>query len=83
MLVFILMVMNGAGLMVPESLVHIKWGSNYTPLTESGDWWRLLSNIFIHFGIIHLLMNMYCLYMAGVYLESILGKVKYIVAYLA
>ena len=80
--VFILMVIDGAGIFEPNGLVQIKWGSNYTPLTLSGDWWRLLTNIFIHFGIIHLLMNMYCLYIAGVYLEPMLGKVKYTAAYL-
>jgi len=82
-LVFVLMVIDGAGLIAPNGLVHVKWGSNYTVLTESGDWWRLISNIFIHFGIIHLVMNMYCLYMAGVYLEPMLGKIKYTAAYLA
>jgi rhomboid protease GluP len=81
-LVFILMAVDGAGIMETNGLVHIKWGSNYTPLTLSGDWWRLVTNVFIHFGVIHLLMNMYCLYMAGVYLEPMLGKVKYTVAYL-
>jgi rhomboid protease GluP len=80
--VFVLMAMNGAGIFEANSLVHIKWGSNYTPLTLSGDWWRLITNVFIHFGIIHLAMNMYCLYMVGVYLEPMLGKVKYTVAYL-
>jgi len=81
--VFVLMAMNGAGIFEPNGLVHIKWGSNYTPLTLSGDWWRLITNVFIHFGIIHLAMNMYCLYMVGVYLEPMLGKVKYTVAYLS
>lgn len=81
-LVFILMAINGAGIMEPNSYVHINWGSNYTPLTLSGDWWRLVSNIFLHFGIIHLAMNMYCLYTVGVYLEPMLGKVKYTTAYL-
>ena len=81
-LVFILMAINGAGIMEPNSYVHINWGSNFTPLTLSGDWWRLVSNIFLHFGIIHLAMNMYCLYTVGVYLEPMLGKVKYTTAYL-
>jgi rhomboid protease GluP len=80
-LVFILMAMDGAGIVDTNGLVHVKWGSNFTPLTLSGDWWRLFTNIFIHFGIIHLLMNMYCLYMAGIYLEPMLGKLKYTVAY--
>ncbi|MEO5943762.1 MAG: rhomboid family intramembrane serine protease [Ferruginibacter sp.] len=81
LLIFILMVFDGAGVMEPNSLVHIKWGSNYSVLTLSGDWWRLITNIFIHFGIIHVLFNMYALYMVGVYLEPMLGKTKYLVAY--
>jgi rhomboid protease GluP len=82
-LMFILMALNGAGIFEANGLVHIKWGSNYSPLTLSGDWWRLVSNIFIHFGIIHLAMNMYCLYTVGVYLEPMLGKTRYIIAYLS
>lgn len=81
-LVFVLMAINGAGIMEANSIVHIKWGSNFSPLTLSGDWWRLLTNVFIHFGIIHLAMNMYCLYTVGVYLEPMLGKIKYITAYI-
>ncbi|HMK17203.1 MAG TPA: rhomboid family intramembrane serine protease [Chitinophagaceae bacterium] len=81
-LVFILMAINGAEVFtVTNGLVHIKWGSNVTALTLSGDWWRLITSMFIHFGIIHLAMNMYALYTAGVYLESMLGKAKYITAY--
>lgn len=81
-LVFILMAVNGAGIFETNGLVHIQWGSNYSPLTLSGDWWRLVTNVFIHFGIIHLLMNMYCLYTVGMYLEPMLGKIKYTAAYL-
>ena len=81
--VFILMAINGAGIFDANGLVHIRWGSNYTPLTLTGDWWRLITSTFIHFGIIHLVMNTYALYMAGVYLEPMLGKTRYIVAYLS
>jgi rhomboid protease GluP len=82
-IVFILMAIDGAGIFAPNALTHIKWGSNYTPLTLSGDWWRLITSTFIHFGIIHLAMNAYALYMAGVFLEPMLGKIKYLVAYLS
>ena len=81
-LVFILMAINGAGIFEANGLVHIKWGSNYTALTLSGDWWRLFTSTFIHFGIFHLAMNMYCLYTVGIYLEPMLGKIKYICAYI-
>ncbi len=81
-LIFVLMAFAGAGIIEPNGLVHIKWGSNFTPLTLSGDSWRLFSSMFLHFGIIHLLMNMYCLFTIGVYLEPMLGKIKYITAYI-
>jgi membrane associated rhomboid family serine protease len=81
--VFILMAINGAGIFDANAMVHIDWGSNYSTLTLSGDWWRLITCVFIHFGIIHLVMNVYALYMAGVYLEPMLGKAKYVTAYLA
>jgi rhomboid protease GluP len=38
--------------------------------------------MFIHFGVIHLALNMYGLYMLGVFLEPMLGKAKFILAYL-
>jgi len=82
-IVFIVMAIDGAGIFKPDGFTQIKWGSNYTPLTLDGEWWRIITCMFIHFGIIHLVMNMYGLYMAGVYLEPMLGKVKYTVAYLA
>jgi len=81
-LVFVLMALDGAGIFEANGYVHLRWGSNFGPLTLSGDYWRLLTNTFIHFGIIHLAMNMYCLYTIGVYLEPMLGKAKYIAAYL-
>lgn len=81
-LVFILMAVNGAGIFEANGLVHIKWGSDYAPLTLSGDWWRIITSIFLHFGIIHLLMNMYSLYSIAIYLEPMLGKLKYTAAYL-
>ncbi len=81
-IIFILMIIDGAGIMEPNGYVHLKWGSNFAPLTLSGDWWRLLSNVFIHFGVIHIAMNMYCLYTVGIYLEPMLGKIRYISAYL-
>ena len=81
-IVFILMAMDGAGVIELNDLVHIKWGSNYRPLTLSGDWWRLVTNVFIHFGIIHIAANMYCFYRVAAYLEPMLGKAKYITAYI-
>ncbi len=80
-LIFILMAISGAGIFEANGLVHLKWGSNYGPLTLSGDWWRLFTAMFLHFGIIHLALNMYALFSIASYLEPMLGKARYITAY--
>ncbi len=82
-IVFVAMIANGVNLFAPSGIDILKWGGNYGPLTLSGDWWRLLTSTFVHIGIIHLLFNMYALYMAGVYLEPLLGKIRYTIAYLS
>ncbi|MBL7745143.1 MAG: rhomboid family intramembrane serine protease [Chitinophagaceae bacterium] len=79
--VFVLMVTGGVSFITPTGIDIIRWGANFSPLTLSGDWWRLITCFFVHIGIIHLVLNMYALYMAGVYLEPLLGKTRYIVAY--
>jgi rhomboid protease GluP len=83
LIVFIVMVIGGAELFQPSGLKHIKWGTNDTPLTLSGDWWRLLSSNYIHFGLIHVALNMYALYNLGMFLEPMLGKARYFAAYTA
>src|SRR5688572_5738149 len=80
--VFVAMAISGVNVMSPTGYDIILWGGNYSSLTLSGDWWRLLTCVFIHIGIIHLLFNMYALYMIGTYLEPLLGKSQYIIAYI-
>jgi rhomboid protease GluP len=46
-----------------------------------GEWWRLLSATFLHYGILHLSMNMLGLQFLGAYVESNLGMVRYLIAY--
>lgn len=81
-LIFILMIVNGAGIFMPDTDILIAWGANFNPLTLGGQWWRLISNCFIHIGIIHLLFNMYALLYIGTLLEPILGRTRFITAYL-
>ncbi|MCC7029859.1 MAG: rhomboid family intramembrane serine protease [Chitinophagaceae bacterium] len=82
LLVFILMVAKGVHLMTPDADSLIRWGANYKPLTLAGEWWRLLTCCFIHIGVLHLLMNMYAFLYIGVLIEPILGKTRFIAAYL-
>lgn len=60
----------------------IKFGANVDVLTKSGDYYRLLTCIFLHIGFIHLILNMYSLYVIGPQVESFFGKLKFIFIYL-
>jgi len=52
------------------------------PAIRSGEYYRLITGMFLHGGIFHILFNMYALYVIGSQLESFLGKIKYIIIYL-
>ncbi len=46
-----------------------------------GDWWRLLSSAFLHYGPFHLIMNMLALYWFGSLLEQRIGSGRYLLLY--
>ena len=48
----------------------------------NGEYYRLITGIFMHGGILHLIFNMYALYVIGMQLESFVGKAKYLTIYL-
>jgi membrane associated rhomboid family serine protease len=47
-----------------------------------GEWWRLLTAAFLHYGPLHLLLNMYSLYFAGSILEQVIGRWRFLLLYL-
>ncbi|MFE7720059.1 rhomboid family intramembrane serine protease [Nocardia rhizosphaerihabitans] len=51
-------------------------------LVADGEWWRLLGSGFLHYGAIHLLVNMFALYVVGRDLEQVLGRVRFACVYL-
>jgi rhomboid protease GluP len=81
-LIFALMVILGADFFSPDSKALIAWGANFRPITLDGEWWRLVTNCFLHIGILHLLFNMYALAYIGLLLEPYLGKLRFGAAYL-
>ena len=62
--------------------VLVRFGANNVLLLRSGQVWRLITYSFIHAGFIHLLCNMYSLYIIGPQVESKFGKVRFILIYL-
>lgn len=59
-----------------------RWGADVALLVHQGQWWRLVSAVFIHIGIIHLLFNTYALLFIGPLLEEGLGKERFLVIYI-
>lgn len=60
----------------------LRWGADFGPLTLNGQWWRMLTSCFLHFSFIHIGMNMFILYQAGVLTEKLFGNVRFGVLYL-
>ncbi|WP_461881748.1 rhomboid family intramembrane serine protease [Fusicatenibacter sp.] len=66
-----------------ESTRHmIDSGAAYAPLIAEGEYYRLFTSMFLHFGIQHLTNNMLLLLFLGDYLERAVGKFRYLVIYL-
>ena len=59
----------------------LKYGANLDVLVKEGEYYRLFTCMFLHIGIMHLACNMYSLYVVGREVESLFGKIKYIIIY--
>jgi rhomboid protease GluP len=77
---FIVELIGGSTL---DSTVLIRWGGASVRLIQKGEYYRLLTSIFLHAGIRHLLNNMVVLYVIGTALEKVLKPVRYGIVYMA
>lgn len=70
---------RGAVVPVPENAI----ASGYTMIgVLHGEWWRLLTGAFLHYGIVHLGLNMLSLYFGGRILEVVIGRWRFLLLYL-
>ena len=76
---FIMFLITGMG---NDTGVLIKYGANLDVLVKNGEYYRLLTSMFLHSGLLHLFFNMYALYIIGPQVESFFGKTKYLIIYL-
>lgn len=81
--VFALMLAFGAGLWHTSNAVQLAWGANFGPATKDGEWWRLGSAMFLHFGLVHLAMNMWALWDCGRLVERLYGSWRFVALYAA
>jgi len=80
-LAFVWVIVGGASLGDPEGLVA--WGGNFGPRTTNGEWWRLVSAMFLHAGVLSLLINTAALAQLGALLERLVGRPALVVVYLS
>lgn len=80
--IFIIMILSGVDFMDPDVESLINWGGNTRELSLHGEWWRLISCVFLHAGIVHLVFNMFALAYIGMHLEPKLGKFNFGASYL-
>ncbi|MGO4772366.1 rhomboid family intramembrane serine protease [Flavobacterium sp. W22_SRS_FK3] len=83
LIVFIIMVFAGFGFISFKGKDLLEIGANFKPLVADGQWWRLLTSVFLHGGLMHLISNMFGLYIVGLFVEPIVGKTKYFLIYLS
>jgi len=80
--VFLGMTLSGVSITDPTSQEIVNWGANWAPLTLTTQWWRLLTCVFVHIGIIHIAFNMWCLWDLGALAESLYGHATFAAVYL-
>jgi rhomboid protease GluP len=81
--VFVAMLAAGVSAVGPKTAQLLQWGADWGPLSLGTQPWRMLTSNYLHIGIIHILLNMWCLWNLGGLAELIFDRWTYLLIYLA
>ena len=81
-MVYLAMVMSGASPVEPNNAQLMQFGANWGPASLGSQPWRLLTSNYVHVGIVHIALNMWCLWDLGGLAELIFGSRVYLFTYL-
>jgi membrane associated rhomboid family serine protease len=65
-----------------DAVEFVDLGAVFSPLLAEGEWWRIFTAQFLHWGALHLTFNMLGLWILGRTVEAMIGLWRYIVLYL-
>jgi len=83
-IVFLLMFLIGGMNVFSDIRWLLVFGAHYGPLMiEEGQWFRLITSMFIHGGLMHIFFNMYILYIFGNLAEKVYGSYKFLTIYVS
>jgi rhomboid protease GluP len=80
-LVFLILVFGGLNILSPTAKELLDVGGNRRAEIMEGEYWRLFTSMFLHSGIMHLVMNLIGLVLAGLFLEKLVGSVRLMILY--
>ena len=81
-IVFAATILYGGNILGINSIILYLFGGNLKEAVIDGQVYRLISSVFLHASIFHLLFNVYALFIIGNQLENYIGKFKFLVIYL-
>jgi rhomboid protease GluP len=81
--VFVYMATHGVSAGTPTTAQLMHWGAdNAGSVLVQGEWWRIVTAMFVHVGILHLATNMWCLWNLGLLAEPLLGSAGVLAVYI-
>ncbi|OQW86016.1 MAG: hypothetical protein BWK72_19410 [Rhodoferax ferrireducens] len=79
--VFLATAVYGGGWWHSNVAVQLALGANFGPATQDGQWWRLFTAMFMHFGVVHLALNAWALWDVGRLVERVYGRLRFTAIY--